>query len=79
MYQNDFVIDLEDVYGGSIVIANKLEIPRSSWFDITKDLYNEGLILMKFRTKHIGVLVDKATRIQLSRIGFEYLTRQRHA
>lgn len=78
LLENDFVIDLENVYGGSIVIANRLEIPKSSWHDITNEMYSEGLILMKFHTKHIGVLVNKATRIQLSKKGLEYLTRHRY-
>ena len=71
--------DLENVYGGSIVIANRLKIPKSSWHDITNEMYKEGLILMKFQKKHIGVLINKTTRIQLSKRGLEYLTRHRRA
>ena len=80
LLENDFIIDLEEIYGGSLVIANKLNIPKSSWYDITNELHNEGLILMKFKKKWmVGGIINQATKIQLSKKGLEHLIRQRHA
>ena len=80
LLNHNFIIDLEKIYGGSLTLAEELKIPKSSWYDITHELYDKKLILMDFRAKYMeGGIINKATKIQLSKKGLEYLTRQHQA
>ena len=80
LFKNDFLVELHDVYMGSLTLASELNIPTSSWYDITKELDKSGLILIKTCKKLVGgTVVDRIDRIQLTKKGLDFLTRFRHA
>lgn len=76
LVENDFLIKFGDRYENSFDLANKLDIPISSWYDITTNLDQAGLILLKYKNANVrGVLVHMVYEIQLTRKGLEFLIR----
>jgi len=79
LVDNNFLIKIGKDYPEQFELANKLDIPLSSWYDITRDLYNSELILMKYKGRPIaGIVVRMAYEMQLTKKGLEFLTRFRH-
>ncbi|TAK18270.1 MAG: hypothetical protein EPO37_05595 [Nitrosarchaeum sp.] len=62
-------------------IAGKLDIPMSSWYDITKSLSESHLIMLrsKNRVYPSGIMIWMVYEIQLTKKGLEFLTRFKHA
>jgi len=62
-------------------IASKLEIPMSSWYDITKSLQELNLIILRSKNRWFpsGITVWMVYEIQLTKEGLKFLTRFSHA
>ena len=62
-------------------VAGKLNIPMSSWYDITKSLRESGFIIVRSKNRSFpsGIYVWMVYEIQLTKEGLEYLTRFSHA
>jgi len=79
LVDNNFLIKIGKEHPEQHQLASKLGIPLSSWYDITRDLYNSELILMKYKGRPIsGIVVTMAYEMQLTKKGLEFLTRFRH-
>ena len=61
-------------------VADRLDIPSSSWYDITKSLSKSHLIMLrsKTRTYPSGIHIWMVYEIQLTKLGLEFLTRFKH-
>lgn len=61
-------------------VAGRLDIPISSWYDITKSLSESRLIISrsKSRVYPSGIAVWMVYEIQLTKKGLEFLTRFKH-
>ena len=57
-------------------VADRLDIPMSSWYDITKSLSESRLILLRSKTRTFpsGIYVWMVYEIQLTKEGLEFLT-----
>ena len=79
LVDNDFLIEIGE--GNELSdIAKKLNIPMSSWYDITRDLAESGLIIMRSKNRVISsIIIWMVYEIQLTKEGLEFLTRFRHA
>ena len=61
-------------------LTSKLDVPTSSWHDITKDLESSRLIIMRRKNRLVGgIIVYMVYEIQLTKAGLEFLTRFRRA
>lgn len=62
-------------------VAGRLDIPMSSWYDITKSLSKSHLILLRSKNRSYpsGIYVWMVYEIQLTTSGLEFLTRFKHA
>jgi len=73
--ENDFLIKIGNDYPELSELAMKLDIPMSSWYDITKNLRNSELILMRYKNRAFpsGIIVYMVYEIQLTKKGLEFL------
>lgn len=79
LVENNFLIKIGEGNESSD-IARKLDIPMSSWYDITIDLAESGLIIMRSKNRVISsIIIWMVYEIQLTKEGLEFLTRFRHA
>jgi len=79
LVDNNFLIEIGE--GNELTdVAGRLDIPMSSWYDITKSLSESRLILLrsKNRTYPSGIYVWMVYEIQLTKSGLEFLTRFKH-
>ena len=62
-------------------VAGRLNIPMSSWYDITKSLSESGLIMVRSKSRWYpsGIIVWAVYEIQLTKKGLEFLTRFKRA
>ena len=74
----DFIIKIgEDIE--LLQLANRLGIPTSSWYDITRELEKSRFIIMRRKTRAIhGNVFHGVYEIQLTKQGLEFLTRFSH-
>lgn len=81
LVENNFLIKIGEDYPELSELAQKLDIPLSSWYDITKDMRRSELILMRYKNRLVvgTIIVHMAYEIQLTKKGLEFLTRFRHA
>lgn len=76
---SDFIIKIgEDIE--LLQLADRLGIPTSSWYDITRELEGSRFIIMRRKTRAIhGNVFFGVYEIQLTKEGSEFLTRFSHA
>lgn len=80
LVENNFLIKIGEGFEELSDLASKLEIPMSSWYDITIDLSQSGLILMRHKSRSArGIIIYMVYEIQLTKKGLGFLTRFRHA
>lgn len=80
LVENNFLIKIGEEYVELSQLASKLDIPMSSWYDITRDLSKSRLILMRSKSRVISnIIIWMVHEIQLTKKGLEFLTRFRHA
>ena len=56
LIEKNFLIELENVYFRSLTLAEHLNIPTSSWYDIVNGLATSGLIIVKKRQSYLGLV-----------------------
>ncbi len=80
MIDNNFLIKIGDGYPWITEFAAKLDIPMSSWYDVTRAMSNSQLIIMRRKNRPIGgIVVFMVYEIQLTKKGLEFLTRNDRA
>lgn len=80
LVDNNFLIEIGEGHDQS-EIANTLDIPMSSWYDITKSLQESDFIIVRSGNRWFpsNIVVWMAHEIQLTKKGLEFLTRFRRA
>lgn len=74
LVDNNFIIKIGE--GNELTdIARKLNMPMSSWYDITKSLQESNFIIIKSGNRWFpsGISVWMAYEIQLTKKGLEFL------